>query len=172
VPYWYIIITNNYGDCLYQHSYLYLQADSSHNDVLPLTITKDTYLWLKIDDVYTTLPIRGNGQSLELKFGNQYMVYISTAGNNTEPFNNFIDSPYFVNPVYIEVPPGNPTAINIHKIFKSINVPVTDELLLEAIDFNQVLNIPYVEPLNPQSQKMVVDYFRIIDAKPRKLDEP
>jgi hypothetical protein len=139
----------------------YLRAsEPEYNDVLPLTITKDTYLLHKIDDISINQPLDGNYQILFLEFNNGYRIELSS-----------LAVPYTgSNKLLFTFPLGKSVAANIHEMFKAYGVPVTDDLQLVWIEFMQFMTYNSVPPVHIQSMK--IDHIRVIDAKPVPLDAP
>jgi hypothetical protein len=139
----------------------YLRASQpEYNDLLPLTITKDTYLLHKIDDISINQPLDGSYQVLFLEFNNGYRIELSSlAVPYTGP-----------NKLLFRFPLGQSIAGNIHDMFRAYGVPVTDDLQLVWIEFLQSMTYNSVPSAYMQSMK--VDHIRLIDAKPAPFDAP
>jgi hypothetical protein len=142
--------------------------DCNQDKLLPIVITKDTYLEFKIDSMAMANPplapegFTGQYQGFWLQFNNGTILQFSVEGQ----FVGWGD-----NTGYFEFTPGKYTNSNIYKMFQELGFSFSEPLTLNYIDFVQEIIINGRQDF-ACTQQMEIDFVRIVDAKPIPLDAP
>lgn len=134
--------------------------DAEHNDVLPLSITKDTYMLLRFGETSQNQLLDFDFQALFLTFNNGYEIQLATAADYLWQWHDCL---------YFALPAGTFGFANIHKMFtEDYGIAVTDELKLTKIYFQQSMVYDTVPPA--YTQQMLVDHIRFVNAKPESME--
>jgi len=125
--------------------------------LLPLPITRNTYLVYKIDEMSVTpSDAPGSGQYLMLSFTNKLALEISQSGQMVE---------WNATTAYYTFPLGMIVVDNIYDMFQRVGITVPEPFYLNMIDFSQLL-YELDNPSNADhSQRMKVDLIQIVEGK-------